>query len=96
MELWQAHLILCPAAAMGGAINAIAGGGTLVTFPALMGVLTAMNGGVSGGVPGAAIVANATNTVSLCPGSFSSAWGYRRELRQLWAWVRWLAASWDH
>jgi uncharacterized membrane protein YfcA len=83
MEPWQAYLILCPAAAIGGAINAVAGGGTLVTFPALMFVL--------GNVPGAAIIANATNTVALCPGAFSGSWGYRREIRQLKDWMWWLA-----
>ncbi len=87
MELWQACLILCPAAAIGGAINSIAGGGTLVTFPALMWVLSAM----SGNADGAAIIANATNTVALCPGALSGSWGYRRELKELWDWVRWLA-----
>ncbi len=83
MELWQTYLILCPAAAIGGAINSVAGGGTLVTFPALMWAL--------GNAPGAAIIANATNTVALCPGAFSGSWGYRRELKQMWDWVRWLA-----
>lgn len=83
MELWKALLILCPAAALGGAINAVAGGGTLVTFPALMFVL--------GNVPGAAIIANATNTVALCPGAFSGSWGYRREIKQLKDWIWWLA-----
>lgn len=83
MELWQTYLILCPAALIGGAINSVAGGGTLVTFPALMLAL--------GDLPGAAIIANATNTVALCPGAFSGSWGYRRELKQLWDWVRWLA-----
>lgn len=83
MELWKAFLILCPAAALGGAINAVAGGGTLVTFPALMFVL--------GNVPGAAIIANATNTVALCPGAFSGSWGYRREIKQLKDWIWWLA-----
>ena len=87
MELWQACLILCPAAAIGGAINSIAGGGTLVTFPALMWVLSAM----SGNADGAAIIANATNTVALCPGALSGSWGYRRELKELWDWARWLA-----
>jgi hypothetical protein len=29
MELWQTYLILCPAAFIGGAINSVAGGGTL-------------------------------------------------------------------
>jgi len=83
METWKAFLILCPAAALGGAINAVAGGGTLVTFPALMFVL--------GGMPGASIIANATNTVALCPGAFSGSWGYRREISQLKDWIWWLA-----
>ena len=83
MELWQVYLILCPAALIAGAINSVAGGGTLITFPALLWIL--------GGTPNAAIVANATNTVALCPGALSGAWGYRRELRELWGWVRWLA-----
>lgn len=83
MELWQAYLVLCPAALIGGAINSVAGGGTLITFPALLWAL--------GGTPGATIVANATNTVALCPGALSGSWGYRRELSELWGWVRWLA-----
>ena len=86
MEYWQACLIVCPAAAVGGAINAIAGGGTLVTFPALMFVLESLTGTGAG-----SIAANATNTVALCPGSFSSSWGYRREVRELWRWTRLLA-----
>jgi uncharacterized membrane protein YfcA len=56
------------AAAIGGAIIAIAGGGTLVTFPALVGL----------GIP--AIVANATSTVALWPGAVGSMYGYRDEL----------------
>lgn len=83
MEHWQAYFVLCPAAVIGGAINSIAGGGTLVTFPALMWVL--------GSVEGAAIVANGTNSVALCPGALAGSWGYRRELRELWDWARWLA-----
>jgi uncharacterized membrane protein YfcA len=83
MELWQAYLILCPAALIAGAVNSVAGGGTLLTFPALLWIL--------GGTPNASIIANATNTVSLCPGALSGSWGYRRELRELWSWVRWLA-----
>ncbi len=52
----------------GGALNAVAGGGILATFPALvaMGVLP--------------IAANATSTVALWPGSVASAGAYRREL----------------
>jgi uncharacterized membrane protein YfcA len=63
------QLIVFAAACVAGAINAVAGGGTLVTFPALVWL----------GVP--SITANATNTVSLWPGSLGSVWGYRRELR---------------
>jgi uncharacterized membrane protein YfcA len=63
------------AAAIGGAINSIAGGGTLVTFPALVGL----------GVP--AIIANATSTVALWPGAIGSMFGYRNELAGARAWA---------
>lgn len=52
-----------------GAVNSIAGGGTLLTFPALLAV----------GV--APLTANATSTVALVPGSASAFFGYRAELR---------------
>ena len=62
-----------------GAANAIAGGGTFFSFPALLAV----------GVP--PVVANASNSVALWPGSLTSAWAYRAELarfgRQLWPMV---------
>lgn len=51
-----------------GAVNSIAGGGTFFSFPALLAV----------GVP--PVVANASNSVSLWPGSLSGAWAYKREL----------------
>lgn len=62
-------------ALLAGAVNSIAGGGTLLTFPALVAL----------GIP--PVVANATSTVALWPGAFGSMWGYRRELRgaQHWA-----------
>jgi uncharacterized protein len=68
-------LLVVMAAAIGGAINAIAGGGTLVTFPALVGL----------GVP--AIVANATSTVALWPGAVASMYGYRHELAGVRSWA---------
>ena len=68
-------LLVVIAAAVGGAINAIAGGGTLVTFPALVGL----------GVP--AIVANATSTVALWPGALGSLFGYRDELAGARSWA---------
>jgi len=52
-----------------GAVNAVAGGGTLISFPALVAL----------GLP--PIVANATNTVALVPGSLASGWAYRHDLR---------------
>jgi hypothetical protein len=51
-----------------GAINTVVGSGTLITFPVLLSL------GIS------PVTANVTNTVGLVPGSFSGAWGYRREL----------------
>lgn len=56
-------------AVIAGVINSVAGGGSLVTFPTLIWL----------GVP--SIVANATNTVAIWPGTLGSAFGYRRELR---------------
>lgn len=51
-----------------GALNAVVGSGTLITFPVLLAL----------GVP--PVTANITNTIGLVPGSVSGAWGYRREL----------------
>lgn len=57
------------AALLAGAINALAGGGTLITFP----MLTFL------GVPG--VVANITNTVALCPGYFGGTLAQRKDLQ---------------
>jgi len=56
------------AAFLAGAINSVAGGGTLVSFPAL--VWLGLN----------SVAANATSTVAIWPGTVGSTWGYRREL----------------
>lgn len=61
---------LCFAALIGGGINAIAGGGSLLSFPALLQI---------GVLP---VHANATNTVALLPGQITAAAAYRRELRR--------------
>lgn len=61
---------LAPAAFAAGAINAVAGGGSLVSFPALLAV----------GVPSKA--ANVTNTVALWPGYLGGSLGYRNELQR--------------
>jgi hypothetical protein len=61
--------VLFAAAFCAGVVNSIAGGGTLLTFPALL----------SAGLP--AVTANATSTVALVPGSMSAFWGYRNEIQ---------------
>jgi uncharacterized protein len=71
---------LCAAAFAGGGINSIAGGGTLLTFPALVAALA--------GLPEPTKLANGTSTLALFPASLASAWGYRAELKrqQRWFW----------
>jgi uncharacterized membrane protein YfcA len=74
-------LWLCLAAFVAGAINSIAGGGTLITFPALIAALTPGYGTAAG------VLANATSTVALVPGSFAAAWGYRQKLADARRWL---------
>lgn len=76
---------LCLAAFLAGGINALAGGGTLLTFPALIGVLSG-----TWGPHTAAVLANGTSTVALVPASLGSAWGLRRELWELRRLLVWL------
>ena len=57
------------AAFVAGAINSVAGGGTLISFPTLIWL----------GLP--SVAANATSTVAIWPGTLGSIWGYRREMR---------------
>jgi uncharacterized membrane protein YfcA len=71
----QASYFFLGLSALGaGVMNAVAGGGTLLTFPALLTVVSS-------------VVANCTSTVALVPGSLASVWGYRREMRQLGRWT---------
>jgi uncharacterized membrane protein YfcA len=53
---------------LAGAMNAVAGGGSFVTFPTL----------VFAGLP--PVAANATSTVALFPGTIASTWAYRRDV----------------
>jgi uncharacterized protein len=62
--------LLVGAAFLAGGLNAIAGGGTFLTFPALV---------LTGTTP---LAANATSTVALWPGSVASAWGYRSVMNE--------------
>lgn len=66
---------LALAAAAGGAINAVAGGGTLVTFPTLL---------LFGTPP---VVANATSTLALVVGTSGSIYGYREHLKPVKPWL---------
>jgi uncharacterized protein len=66
------HVLLLLLAGLGaGTVNAIAGGGSLITFPALLAI----------GLPAKA--ANVTNSISVFPGYVSSVYGSRQDLREL-------------
>jgi uncharacterized membrane protein YfcA len=70
------YILAALAALAAGAVNALAGGGTLITFP----MLTFL------GIP--AVTANVTNTVALCPGYFGGTlaqWNdLSRQKNRLW------------
>jgi uncharacterized protein len=61
------YLVLCLAATAAGAVNSVAGGGTLLSFPPLLRLMDAVH-------------ANATSTVALMPGSLAGGYGYRKEV----------------
>ena len=69
-------IVLSLAAAAAGMVNAIAGGGTLITFPALLAF----------GMP--AIIANATSTLALLVGTAGSVYGYREPIRAVRPWLK--------
>ena len=71
-------MILIALAGVGaGAINAVVGSGTLITFPTLVAL----------GYP--PVTSTMSNAVGLVAGSASGTWGYRRELRGQWHRLRW-------
>src|SRR3982750_1433668 len=81
-------LLLIAAAFVAGAINSVAGGGSFLTFPSL----------VFAGVP--AVIANASNTVALVPGSLASAFSYRGDIARMeegrvktWFWISLLGGA---
>jgi uncharacterized membrane protein YfcA len=67
--------VIALAALAAGAINSIAGGGTLISFPALVWI------GVN------PVMANATNSFAMWPGSFAAMFGYRRDLVNIRRWL---------
>jgi uncharacterized membrane protein YfcA len=72
-EIWT-YAIIGISALIAGVMNSLAGGGTLLTFPALLTVLNP-------------IQANATSTVALLPGSLAGVWGYKHEMRHSRDWA---------
>src|SRR5690349_24815591 len=64
-------LLLLVAGLAAGTVNAIAGGGSLITFPALLGIGLA------------AKPANFTNSVAVCPGYLAAVYGSRTDLADL-------------
>ncbi len=68
-------VVLFGAGTIAGAINSLAGGGTLVSFPALLWL---------GRAP---IIANATNTVALCPGALAAMAAFRKDLAPIRGWM---------
>ncbi|WP_216865598.1 sulfite exporter TauE/SafE family protein [Mycolicibacterium goodii] len=71
-------MILIALAGVGaGAINAVVGSGTLITFPTLVAL----------GYP--PVTSTMSNAVGLVAGGVSGTWGYRRELRGQWKRLRW-------
>ena len=68
--------------AVAAAINSVAGGGRILTFSALAAILPAD--------PSRLVVANATSTVGLWPGTLSAAWEYRHERAGQPEWSLWL------
>lgn len=80
LSVWELALVGLAAIAA-GAVNALAGGGTLITFP----MLTAV------GLP--AVMANVTNTVALCPGYLGATLAQARDLRGQQRRLRWLTPA---
>ena len=65
-----------------GGVNAVAGGGTILTFPVLAAILP--DG------PARLVAANATSTIGLWPGAVAAAWAYRGERIGQPPWAVWL------
>ncbi len=72
---WIEMISLLAAACVAGVINAVAGGGTLITFPVL--ILFGMN----------PVEANATSTLSLVIGTSGSIYGFRQHLSEIRPWL---------
>ena len=76
------YLLLAVVTCVAGAINSVAGGGTILTFPLLTAILP--------DTPSRMVLANMTSTIGLFPSAVMSTWAYRREREDLPSWARWL------
>lgn len=74
---WTQVFLIAIAGMGAGAINAVVGSGTLITFPTL----------VAMGYP--PVTSTMSNAVGLVAGNVSGTWGYRRELSGQWNRLRW-------
>ena len=82
MDLTVVEYVIAGAAAFAaGGVNSLAGGGTLISFPALLAIDVAP------------VAANVTNTVALCPGYFGAAVAQRDDLADQRHLLRGLAAA---
>ena len=79
MLAWPEALLLLLGGFAGGTVNAIAGGATFFTFPAMLAV----------GIP--PVAANASNATALVPASLVAAWAQRRDLADVRSWLLGLA-----
>ena len=77
-------VLLAAVTFVAAAVNSVAGGGTILTFPVLAAILPPD--------PGRLVIANATSTIGLWPGALSAAWAYRGERVGQPAFTRWLVA----
>jgi uncharacterized protein len=76
-EMHIFHLpVIFVSGVVAGVINSIAGGGTILTFPAL----------IFAGLP--PMTANATSTLSLLPSAMGYTFGYRKNIPAVWHWIK--------
>ncbi|MCY0388973.1 sulfite exporter TauE/SafE family protein [Robbsia sp. Bb-Pol-6] len=78
---WRAFLLLAGAGVLGGIINALAGGATLITFPVMLAV----------GLP--PVIANASNAVAIAPGHLLATLADRRKLPRFGMRLVWLGLA---
>jgi len=77
---WAGWVLLAAVTFVAAAVNSVAGGGTILTFPILAAVLPAD--------PARLVTANATSTIGLWPGALAAAWAYRGERTDQPLWAR--------